>query len=152
MDEWERVFHFLWREYGEAVASVFQQATKGNEQWVSPTPDLQPALLAASDVFDHLNLPYALGGSLASSMHGFPQLVQEVTLFAQSHRSSLCVKMRLFYQRQCGLAASFLGAIQFIPGFLSPIGAEASDTGELAHLRILLCQEARPVPCVPSRQ
>lgn len=34
------------------------------------------------DVFDKLNVPYLVGGSLASSLHGIPRATQDVDIIA----------------------------------------------------------------------
>ena len=45
---------------------------------------LDPIFVAqlVADVFDHLNIPYLIGGSVASSLHGIPRTTQDVDLVA----------------------------------------------------------------------
>jgi hypothetical protein len=47
-----------------------------------------------ADVFDTLNIPYLVGGSLASSLHGIPRSTQDVDLVAnlKSHHVPAFVK------------------------------------------------------------
>lgn len=87
--ERDRVVRFLAREYGTAFACLFQRATEGQILQPCSNPDVQTALLAAIDAFESLDLTYALGGSLACSMYGFPRLVQDVDVHVDVRPESL---------------------------------------------------------------
>jgi len=140
LGERERMFHFLWREYGEMEAFAFRRATEGNAHWVSPHPDLQLALLAISDVFDHLGIPYALGGSLASSIYGFPQLVQEVVFYTDIPAAHIPALIQ-------GFRPAFLFDEQHLREAL-----EASSSFRLLHLASLVNVAILPVVSAFEKQ
>lgn len=81
LSERDRAVHFLTREYGKMFASLLQHATESQPLWTGPDPDVQAALLAAVEACEALGLTYALGGSLACSIYGFPRLAQDVDVY-----------------------------------------------------------------------
>ena len=69
-------------------------------------------------VFDRLQIPYFVGGSLASSLHGIPRATQDVDMVAGLKPQHVVQKEKLDYSflqrgaRQMGVAALLEQAIK----------------------------------------
>ncbi len=73
---------FVTREYGEALAADFQANLRSRSDWTIQAPDLLTALVPVIEAFDRLGVKYALSGSVACSVYGFPRGVQDIDLVA----------------------------------------------------------------------
>ncbi len=90
------------RRYGKALVNELRTAL---QQWaveILPFRDLdfQVPLIPLIEVFDQLNIAYALGGSLASSLYGMQRATIQLDLIAalgQQHYKSLCEQLRSQY-------------------------------------------------------
>ncbi len=76
----EEAVHLLSYSYGIALAQRVQAALEKSEHWHMQPIDLIAAMLPVLHAFDELRVPYYLGGSLASSLHGMQQLAQDIDL------------------------------------------------------------------------
>ena len=75
------IVQIISREYGRDLANVFQK-NQEQETFVTPDPDIQSALLTVISIFNRLGIHYALTGSLACSIYGFPRSIQDVDSIA----------------------------------------------------------------------
>src|SRR5215467_289452 len=78
--EQEAAIHYVSCSYGTILARRVQAALEARQQWHLQPPDLVAAMLSALQVFDELNIPSYLGGSIASSVHGMQQMAQDIDL------------------------------------------------------------------------
>jgi len=76
------ITRFIAREYGKTLATSFQQFVKQRLYDIIPDLDIQSALLATIETLDRLDITYALTGSLACSVYGFPRSAQDVDIIA----------------------------------------------------------------------
>ena len=78
--EQEAAVHVLSYSYGPGLAQCVQAALERREGWHLQPIDLIAVLLPARRALEDLHLPYYLGGSIASSLHGMQQLAQDIDL------------------------------------------------------------------------
>lgn len=74
---------FLAAQHGEALADQLRQHS--HSMGAQPTTgmnDFMVALLGVVELFDHLGIPYYIGGSLASSAYGVARATADVDLIA----------------------------------------------------------------------
>jgi hypothetical protein len=66
--------------YGSALAAWVETALAQREQWSLQPIDLLNVMLPALQLFQERNIFCYLGGSIASSLHGMQQMVQDIDL------------------------------------------------------------------------
>src|SRR6266487_2334140 len=79
-NEQEAAMHVLSCSYGHCLAKLLQAALERLEGWHLQPIDLLAVMLPARRVLEDLRMPYYLGGSIASSLHGMQQLAQDIDL------------------------------------------------------------------------
>lgn len=72
--------HLLSCSYGPGLAQRVQAALEMRESWHLQPAELIEIMLSARHAFEELRVPYYLGGSIASSLHGMQQLAQDIDL------------------------------------------------------------------------
>ncbi len=80
---------FIERQYGKELAGEIRQALHANRIQVTDTPDLQGAIRPLVKIFDDLDVPYALSGSLASSLYGFQRATLQIDFVAEIRQKHL---------------------------------------------------------------
>ena len=80
---------FIAREYGNTLATAYQLSVKQYSPIVTPDLDIQSALLMLIEIFDTLDITYALTGSLACSIYGFPRSAQDIDVIADIQAKQL---------------------------------------------------------------
>ena len=80
VSEQEAAVHVLSYSYGPGLAKRVQAALERREGWHLQPIDLLAVMLSIRRVLEDLCVPYYLGGSIASSLHGMQQLAQEIDL------------------------------------------------------------------------
>ena len=70
---------FLRLNYGEALAHSLAHAQPGEDML---PPDIATTLTPLAEAFEDLGIAYAIGGSVASSIHGMPRSTLDVDLVA----------------------------------------------------------------------
>jgi hypothetical protein len=78
--EQEAAMHVLSYSYGPELAQRVQAALQMCEGWHLQPVDLLMVMLPARRALKDLRVPYYLGGSIASSLHGMQQLAQDIDL------------------------------------------------------------------------
>lgn len=78
--EQEAAVHVLSYSYGPDLAKLVQAALERREGWHLQPIDLLAVMLPVRCTLEDLHLPYYLGGSIASSLHGMQQLAQDIDL------------------------------------------------------------------------
>jgi hypothetical protein len=78
--EQEAAVHVLSYSYGLGLAQHVRVALERREGWHLQPIDLLAVMLPARRALEDLRVPYYLGGSIASSLHGMQQLVQDIDL------------------------------------------------------------------------
>jgi hypothetical protein len=78
--EQEAAMHVLSCSYGAILAQRVQAALEMRECWHLQPTELIAVMLPARHAFEELRVPYYLGGSIASSLHGMQQLAQDIDL------------------------------------------------------------------------
>jgi hypothetical protein len=96
--EQEAAVHFLSCSYGIALAQRVQAALEQREDWHMQPIDLMAVMLPARHAFDELRVPYYLGGSIASSLHGMQRLAQDIDLVVDLGEATLPSLLALLQQ------------------------------------------------------
>jgi hypothetical protein len=78
--EQEAAVHLVSSTCEVALAQSVQTALARCEDWHVQPADLLTILHSLLHLFDELRIPYYLGGSLASSIYGIPQMAQDIDL------------------------------------------------------------------------
>jgi hypothetical protein len=78
--EQEAAVQALSYSYGPILAQRVQAALEMREGWHLQPTELLAVMLPARRVLEELCIPYYLGGSIASSLHGMQQLAQDIDL------------------------------------------------------------------------
>ena len=78
--EQEAAAHVLSHSYRPDLAKLVQAALERREDWHLQPVELLAVMLPARRVLEDLHVPYYLGGSIASSLHGMQQLAQDIDL------------------------------------------------------------------------
>lgn len=78
--EQEAAVHVLSYSYIPTLAQRVQAALERREGWHLQPIDLLAVMLPAQRALQDLHVPYYLGGSIASSLHGMQQLAQDIDL------------------------------------------------------------------------
>jgi len=76
----EAAMHVLSCSYGPSLAQRVQAGLEMRECWHLQPIELLAVMLPARRALEDLRVPYYLGGSIASSLHGMPQLAQDIDL------------------------------------------------------------------------
>ncbi len=98
--EQEATVHVFSSSYGPSLTKLVQAALERREGWHLQPIDLLAVMLPAWRVLEDLHLPYYLGGSIASSLHGMQQLAQDIDLVVDLDEQmlpSLCTSLRQHY-------------------------------------------------------
>jgi hypothetical protein len=98
--EHEAAVHVLSCSYGSGLAKLVQAALERREGWHLQPIDLLSVMLPARCAFEDLHVPYYLGGSIASSLHGMQQLAQDIDLIVDLDEQtlpSLCAALGQHY-------------------------------------------------------
>jgi len=78
--EQEAAVHVLSCSYGPGLAQRVRVALEIREGWHLQPTELLAVMLPARRALEKLRVPYYLGGSIASSLHGMQQLAQDIDL------------------------------------------------------------------------
>src|SRR6266566_3347776 len=81
--------HVLSYSYGSGLAKGVQAALERRECWHLQPIDLLAVMHPARRALEDLHLPYYLGGSIASSLHGMQQLAQDIDLVVDLDEQAL---------------------------------------------------------------
>ncbi|WP_201361733.1 hypothetical protein [Dictyobacter formicarum] len=76
----EAAVHYVASAYGDHFAQLVQEQLIRQEHWTVQPVDLLAVLEPILSVFDSTEVPWYLGGSLASSLHGMQQLAQDIDI------------------------------------------------------------------------
>jgi hypothetical protein len=98
--EQEAAVHVLSCFYGPGLAQRMQAALERCEGWHLQPIDLLAVMLPARRTLEDLCVPYYLGGSIASSLHGLQQLAQDIDLVVDLDEQtfpSLCAALGQHY-------------------------------------------------------
>src|SRR6266568_4142010 len=94
--EQEAAVHVVSCSYGTVLARRVQAALEVREGWHVEPADLLMIICPALQAFDELRVPYYLGGSIASSLHGMQQLAQDIDLVVDLSEHALPSLLALF--------------------------------------------------------
>ena len=98
--EHEAAVHVLSSSYGPGLAKLVQAALERCEGWHLQPIDLLAVMYPALHALEDLHVPYYLGGSIASSLHGMQQLAQDIDLVVDLNDQtlpSLCAALGQHY-------------------------------------------------------
>jgi hypothetical protein len=87
--EREAAIRYVLCSFGIALAQRVQAELDLREGWYAQPADLVAVMLPALHVFDELCVPYYLGGSIASSVHGMQQMARDIDLVINLGEQSL---------------------------------------------------------------
>ena len=87
--EREAAIRYVLCSCGIALAQRVQVELDLREGWYAQPADLVAVMLPALHVFDELCVPYYLGGSIASSVHGMQQMARDIDLVIDLGEQSL---------------------------------------------------------------
>lgn len=94
----EAVVQFAICFYGTALARQMQIALATHVPWHMYPAQLMAAVHPILSAFDELHVPYYLGGSIASSLHGMQHMAQDIDLIVDLPEQSLPSLLPLFQQ------------------------------------------------------
>jgi hypothetical protein len=89
VSEQEAAVHMLSYSYGPTLAQHVQAALERREGWHLQPVDLLAVMLPVRYTLEDLRVPYYLGGSIASSLHGMQQLAQDIDLVVDLDEQTL---------------------------------------------------------------
>lgn len=89
VSEQEAAVHMLSYSYGPILAQHVQAALERREGWHLQPVDLLAVMLPVRYTLEDLRVPYYLGGSIASSLHGMQQLAQDIDLVVDLDEQTL---------------------------------------------------------------
>jgi hypothetical protein len=75
--------------YGTTLARCVQGALAKSKDWRIQTIDLMTTMLPLMHLFEELNIPCYLGGSIASSLYGMQQLANDIDLIVDLDKHML---------------------------------------------------------------
>ena len=128
---------FFERQYGKDLADELRRALHTYGIQIADTPDYQRAIGPLAKICEDLDIPYALSGSLASSLYGLQRATLQIDFVAglrQKHLPSFCAQLSGLYllhkeeieaairQKSCFTLVhleSLLKVIVTLPGMLS---------------------------------
>jgi hypothetical protein len=87
--EQEAAMHVLSCSYGPGLAKLVQAALERRENWHLQPTELLAVMLPARCTLEDLRVPYYVGGSIASSLHGMQQLAQDIDLVVDLDEQTL---------------------------------------------------------------
>jgi len=94
---------FIERQYGKELTDELRRALNVNGIQLSDTPEYQKAIRPLVKLFEELDVPYALSGSLASSLYGLQRATLQVDFIAdlnQKHFLTLFTHLKDGYWLQ----------------------------------------------------
>jgi len=158
-------FLFIERQYGKNLADDLRWALDTYGIQVADTPDYLRATLPLAKICEDLDIPYALSGSLASSLYGLQRATLQIDFVAglrQKHLPSFCAQLTGLYllhkeeieaairQKNCFTLVhleSLLKVIVTLPGMLT-IGQQIFHRVR----KITLVEGEQPVPVLSPEQ
>ena len=87
---------FIEQQYGKDLADDLRRALHMYDIQVADTPDYHKAICPLAKIYEDLDIPYALSGSLASSLYGFQRATLQIDFVAdlyQKHLPSFCTQL-----------------------------------------------------------
>ena len=93
-------FLFIERQYGKDLAYDLRRALDTYGIQVADTPDYLRAIRPLAKICQDLDIPYALSGSLASSLYGLQRATLQIDFIAglgQKHLPSFCAQLSGLY-------------------------------------------------------
>ena len=84
LSDYERALTFLKHFYPSALVDAFRTAIPPSSDWVLQPFDLLPPLVHVSNALDQAQIPYALTGSLARAIYGFPRGVHSIEVLVEA--------------------------------------------------------------------
>jgi hypothetical protein len=91
---------FIERQYGKDLADELRRSLHAYGVQVAATVDYQRAIRPLARICEELDIPYALSGSLASSLYGLQRATLHIDLVAdlrQKHLPSFCAQLSGLY-------------------------------------------------------
>src|SRR5204862_4850744 len=91
---------FIERQYGKDLAYDLRRALDTYGIQVADTPDYRRAVRPLAKICEDLDIPYALSGSLASSLYGLQRATLQIDFIAglgQKHLPSFCAQLTGLY-------------------------------------------------------
>lgn len=96
--EVEAAIQFAMCFYGTTLARQVQITLATRVPWYMYPTHLMAAILPIRSAFDEQHIPYYLGGSIASSLHGMQHMAQDIDLIVDLPEQSLPSLLPLFQQ------------------------------------------------------
>src|SRR5947209_2218168 len=87
--EQEAALHLVTCCYGAGMAQITRTALEQDASWHVQPVDLLAVISPAVSVFHERGVPYYLGGSVASSLHGMQQMAQDIDLVVDLRHCSV---------------------------------------------------------------
>ena len=96
---------FIERQYGKDLTDELRQALQVQSVRVAAPPNYWETIRSLAQIFEDLHLPYALSGSLASSLYGLQRATLQIGFvvdLCERHLLSLCrhLESRYWLQRE----------------------------------------------------
>src|SRR5579884_2067642 len=91
---------FIERQYGKDLADELRRTLHAYGMQVAAAPDYQRAIRLLAKICEDLDIPYALSGSLASSLYGLQRATLHIDFVAdlrQKHLPSFCAQLSGLY-------------------------------------------------------
>lgn len=80
---------FIERQYGKSLTDELRKALSTHKIQVANIPQYQEAIYPLNEAFKNLHIPYALSGSLASSLYGMQRATLQLDLIADTHQKHI---------------------------------------------------------------
>src|SRR6266705_2439141 len=91
---------FIERQYGKDLTDELRRTLHAYDMQVTATADYQRAMRPLAKICQDLDIPYALSGSLASSLYGLQRATLQIDFVAglcQKHLPSFCAQLSGLY-------------------------------------------------------
>ncbi len=111
-NEQEAAVHYVSRLYGNVLAQYVKAALERYEQWHLQPSDLLAIISPLVQAFESLRMPYYLGGSIASSLHGMQQMAQDIDLVVDFREQYLPIFLTFLKQNYTFDEAIIQNAVQ----------------------------------------
>jgi len=146
------------RHYGKDMVDELRALLQEREVYPTGMPDFLATLTPLFEVLNDLRVPYALCGSLASSLYGMQRATLHLDVVAALElRHSLSLREQLmskyfFYQNEAqaalqqGTSFTLIHLMSLLKVIVSPLKARAVDKEMLGRARpLVLIEGSRPV-------
>ncbi|MBA2392179.1 MAG: hypothetical protein H0V70_05480 [Ktedonobacteraceae bacterium] len=156
--EQEVLLLYAERHYGKDMVDELSVLLQEREVYPTGTPDFLATLTPLFEVLNDLRVPYALCGSLASSLYGMQRATLHLDVVAALElRHSLSLREQLvskyFFQQneaqtalQQGTSFTLIHLMSLLKVVVSPLKARAVDKEMLGRARpLVLIEGSRPV-------